>query len=128
MKNVKIVNLTPHEINIIMPNVWDMKGIPNLQMNIDHGTGTVTITIPASGIIARCRTERKTVSNVDGIPVTSTIFGEVEGLPEPKEGTIYIVSSLVAQACKDRNDVFIPDDTVRDEEGKIIGCRSLGRI
>ena len=126
LENIKVVNLTPHEINIIIPNAWDMEGIPNSAMTIDHGTTTVAI--PTSGTIARCKTERKTIGNIDGISVTSTIFGEVEGLPEPKEGTIYIVSSLVAQACKNRNDVFIPDDTVRDEDGKIIGCRSLGKI
>jgi hypothetical protein len=105
---MKIVNLTPHAINILTEN---------------HAMAII-----ASGEIARCKTERKVIGDIDGIPVTSTVFGEVEGLPEPQEGTIYIVSSLVAQACRDRNDVFIPDDTVRDDEGKIIGCRSLGRI
>lgn len=126
MENMKIINLTPHEINIHIPNVWDMEGLPNLEMNVDHGITTVTI--PASGTIARCKTERKVIGNIDGIQITSTVFGEVEGLPEPKEGVVYIVSSLVAQAAKDRTDVFIPDDTVRDEQGNIIGCRSLGRI
>ena len=29
---------------------------------------------------------------------------------------------------EDRNDVFIPNESVRDEEGRIIGCKSLGRV
>lgn len=128
LENMKIINLTPHAINIITPSVWDMEGLPNLHMNIDSDTGTVTIVIPPSGIIARCQTERKVIGNIDGIPITSTTFGEVEGLPESEEGVIFIVSSLVAQAIPDRTDIFIPDDAVRDEDGKIIGCRSLGRI
>lgn len=107
-KRTVMINLTPHEVNIITENN--------------------TITIHTSGNIARCKTERNMIGNINGIPVTSTVLGEVEGLPEPQEGTIYVVSSLVAQACKDRTDIFIPDDTVRDGEGKIIGCRSLGRI
>jgi len=108
MNNINIINLTPHEVNIIT----------------DNGN----ISIPASGTIARCKTEREVTGTINGIPVTRTKFGEVENLPEPKENTIFIVSSLVAQAVPHRNDVFIPDDSVRDEQGRIIGCRSLGRI
>lgn len=126
------VNLTPHDINIVGED------------------GSIQHVIPPSGAIARCKVERETidhgyiyipinkpdpdnprtfiVSNHVEVPITQTKFGEVEGLPEKEYKTIYIVSSLVAQACKDRTDVFIPDDTVRDNEGKIIGCRSLGRI
>lgn len=37
-------------------------------------------------------------------------FGNVVGLPEPKEGTMYIVSALVLAACKaqGRTDVVAP--------------------
>lgn len=60
--------------------------------------------------------------------MTETVFGEVEGLPETQEGTIYVVSSLVAQRVPNRTDVFIPNESVRDDQGRIIGCKSLGRI
>jgi len=119
LKSKKLVNLTPHTINII----------------IRH-----SIEIPPSGIIARCKTDRQIidsfiledVEDVDGwditVPVIKTRFGEVEGLPEPQEGTIYIVSHLVAQAVPDREDVFFPDDLVRDSQGNVVGCRALGKI
>lgn len=107
-ENMNIVNLTPHEVNFI--------------------TDAGTITIPASGILARVTTKTVTVGEINGIPVTSTEFGEVEGLPAPTPDTVYIVSSLVASRVPDRNDVFIPNESVRDENGRIIGCRSLGRI
>ena len=55
-------------------------------------------------------------------------FNEVEGLPEPQENTIYIVSALVAGAAKDRDDLVIPNDIVRDDKGNIIGCKNLARI
>ena len=102
---MNIINCTPHSINIV------------------NGP-----TIPPSGIIARVTATTVTIGDVDGIPVTATVFGQVENLPEPEDGTIFIVSSLVAQRCRDRYDVFIPNESVRDENGRIIGCRSLGRI
>lgn len=131
----KMVNLTPHTINLIIQY--------SLEIGQDElGTPKYVreeriYSLPPSGIIARCKTDRQIIDSfiledVDGwditVPVTKTRFGEVEGLPEPKENTIYIVSSLVAQAVPDREDVFFPDDIVRDEQGNIIGCRALGKF
>jgi len=112
---MKIVNLTPHPLNL-MP----------------EGPEGPVVTIPPSGQVARCTVDRVQVDTVtvDGIsiPVNQTRFGKVENLPEPQEGTIFIVSALTAQAVPEREDVFIPDDAVRDEQGRIIGCRALARI
>lgn len=104
----KMVNLTPHTINFI--------------------TNGIKIAIEPSDEIARVTCTSKIVDIINEIPVTENEYGEVTGLPDPEEGTIYIVSSLVAQRCKDRNDVFIPSDSIRDEKGRIIGCKSLGRV
>ncbi len=110
---MKLINLTPHAITFV------------------DASGNVAATVPPSGTVARCSVDRMMVDEVlcDGIhvPVNRTCFGAVEGLPEPFEDTIYIVSSLVAQAAG-REDVMIPDDTVRDADGRIIGCRALARI
>jgi len=109
---MKIVNLTPHTLNLFV--------------------GDKELQIPPSGIIARCEVTRQQVGiiTVDGIeiPVNRTVFGKVENLPEPQEGVVYVVSALVAQAVPDREDVFIPDDTMRDEQGRIIGARALARV
>lgn len=106
---MKLINMTPHAITLI---VGDMQTV-----------------IQPSGAVARCTTQRNVVGSltVNGIevPVTETIFGTVTGLPEPVEGTGYIVSALVAQACPDRHDLCIPDDSVRDAEGRIVGCKAL---
>lgn len=113
-----IVNATPHAINIVGEN------------------GVTIRTIEPSGQTVRCQSMTERVGNVDGIPVTETVYGtpvvvDHDGnespLPERKEGTIYIVSSLVAQAVR-RGDFLVPNESVRDEKGRIIGCKSLGRV
>lgn len=111
---MKIVNLTPHAITIIGE-------IENL-------------VIEPSGIVTRIVATTKTVGNLitenQGsfeIPVTVTKYSEVENLPEPVNGTIYIVSAMVANAVK-RHDLYIPNESVRDDLGRIIGCKSLGMI
>lgn len=105
---IRIVNLTPHSITFI---------------------GEVgNLVIEPSGVVARVSTETVTIGEINGIPVTETKFGQIEGLPAPCEGTVFLVSSLVAQRCKERLDVFIPNESVRDSEGKIVGCKSFGRV
>ncbi len=112
---MNIVNLTPHVLNF-MP----------------QGPDGPVVTIPPSGQVARCAVNRVQVDTitVNGItvPVNQTQFGEVSDLPDPQPDTIYVVSALVAQAVPDRQDVFIVDDTVRDEQGRIIGARALAHI
>ncbi len=112
---MNIVNLTPHALNF-MP----------------QGPDGPVVTIPPSGLVARCATSRVQVDTitVDGvtIPVNRTQFGEVTGLPDPQPDTIYIVSAVVAQAVPNRPDVFIVDDAVRDEQGRIIGARALAHV
>ena len=106
-----IINLTPHTITIC------------------NASGEIVRQIPASGNLARVSARTVSTGEVfDGIPVTTTSYGEVEGLPAPQQDTIYIVSALVAGRVPDRGDVFIPNESVRDSEGRIIGCKSLGRI
>ena len=112
---MNIVNLTPHALNF-MP----------------QGPDGPVVTIPPSGQAARCVVNRVQVDTVtvNGItvPVNQTKFGEVSNLPDPRPNTIYVVSALVAKAVPDRQDVFIVDDAVRDDQGCIIGARALAHI
>ena len=107
----KIINLTPHSINVI--------GDDN----------SVAITIEASGNVARCSQTIDIVDSIDlnnvAIPISSSSYGEVVDLPAPQDNTYYIVSRLVMSACPDRQDLLVPNDLVRDEAGRVIGCRSL---
>lgn len=119
---VDIINLTPHAIDIIV--------------------GDITIEIPPSGTVARVKGTCRTYDWFQGshgedticIPLTQTSYGgnsnSIVNLPEPSEGKVYVVSALTAQHCRDlgRQDIFVPTGTIRDCNGQIIGCSSLGHI
>jgi hypothetical protein len=102
---IKIVNLTPHEINI---------------------TGQEPI---SSSGICRCKEVSTIVGNINGIDIIEKEFGEVDGLPEEVENVYYVVSIVIATAVKGkRNDCFVPGEQIRDESGKIIGCKNLAKV
>lgn len=101
-----ILNYTPHTVNII------------------DAEGNKIQDFPSQGE-ARCKQETTSVGTIGNVPITSTTFGEVTGLPEEKEGTYYIVSRLIRQALPGRRDLLVPNDMVRDEQGRIVGCKSL---
>lgn len=105
-----IINATPHDVNIIGED------------------GQVVRTYAASGICPRCSVSREAVDEIDGIRINRTVFGDVVGLPEYVEGTYYIVSVIVANAAKDRKDLLITDDAVRDDKGRVIGCKALAVV
>lgn len=109
LPQVRIINLTPHTVTVLRENEGPIE-------------------YPPSGMVARCATKRRVIGSLNGIPINRTEFGEVYGLPEPAPGVYYIVSALVAQALPQRNDLLIPDDVVRDEAGRIVGCRAFARV
>ena len=100
---MKIINYTPHAIN----------------------ETTSGRTFPPSGNIARVASTSIPAGNLDGIPVVTSTFGEVEGLPEPQQDVAIIVSGMVLDACKGRFDLIAPGELVRDEGGNPIGCKGF---
>ena len=102
-----LVNLTPHTLNIF-----------------SH-SGSDSINIEPSGSVARCAVLSEDCGEFDGIPLTSTQMGKVEDLPDPIEGTLYVVSMVVRSAVPERTDVASPGTLVRDEAGKPKGCQGL---
>lgn len=109
INNIKFINLTPHDI-----------------MVYNEAKDTVILTIPTEGKDKAARRDVKEVlvGTVNGINLVKTEFTEVMGLPEPKDGVVYLVSRLVKDGILDRDDVMCPDtgkSSVRDEGGHIIG-------
>lgn len=108
----KAINLTPHVINF-----YGLDGI-------------LIESIPSSGV-ARVMSTPGALKNI-GLPVpvaSPTEYGAVEGLPEPQDGVVYVVSMLVAQVAK-RPDVLSPgtgpnDGAIRDADGRIVGVTRL---
>ncbi|RLG42605.1 MAG: hypothetical protein DRO05_00580 [Thermoproteota archaeon] len=105
---MKLVNLTPHPITFPEADV----------------------TIPPSGMVARVEETVSSSSSFDdlSIPIATIVTGKVVNLPDPQPGVGYIVSRPVALAVIGRPDVFVPDDFIRDENGRIIGARRLARF
>ncbi|MBN1881043.1 MAG: hypothetical protein JW885_02615 [Deltaproteobacteria bacterium] len=104
----QIINLTPHPIHIV-----DADGLELRQF--------------ASAGAARLEVFSNPAGDIDGIPCTINEFGEVSGLPEFSPGTYYIVSQMIKSAYPERKDLLVPAGVVRNSDGQIVGCRSLGR-
>lgn len=82
--------------------------------------------LPPSGQVARVSANTTELGRVNGIPCYAVTYGKVEGLPEPLEDTIFVVSALVRTAVPNRRDVASPGELVRDPETKQpVGCRGL---
>ena len=75
--------------------------------------------------MARCAQSNSPAGEFEGIALVAPSFGAVEGLPEPQEGVLFLVSALVRAAVPSRHDVASPGDLVRDPEGRVVGCRNL---
>jgi len=115
MVSYRVVNLTPHEIRVVLPD------------------GSTAV-FPSSGQVARLQTVSRPI-NVEGLPpVVETEVVGIEGLPEPEPGTVYLVSTplLIYAARMGRLDVLAPDtgpeSVVRNESGQVVAVRRLQRF
>ena len=102
---MRFLNLTPHDITFIHSNE--------------------EVIIPKSGQLARVV---NTFENLDigGVPVKVKASAVIEGLGEPQEGQLIIVSGFVRSELSGRPDVVSPgtgpdDGPRRNEKGWITG-------
>lgn len=114
METTNVINLTPHTINLVTED------------------GTQLLSLESQGV-ARVASTTEVVGYLQvggvAVPQTHTTFGEVEGLPDLTSGVGYVVSNMIISALAQqgirRNDLFTPGLQVRDDQGRVIGCRSL---
>ena len=115
MENVKLVNKTPHVLNLVTEDGTKISLEPVLP----------TPRVSSSSV----KTAAYTITDSNGIKHTiireAPVFGEVVDLPEPQEGTIYVVSMLVAARANGRTDLVSPGRQLRNEAGQVIGCAGL---
>lgn len=104
---MKILNYTPHEVDVYVDNK--------------------IYVFPSMGL-ARCKQATYSAGTLNGLPLCKTIYGEVEGLPQPQIGVMYIVSRVVRQALPQREDLLVPNDLIRDSEGNVLGCKALAVV
>lgn len=103
-----LVNLTPHRLNIVTD---------------DHDE---EIVVEPSGIVCRVETHYEPDGELEGIPLTRVRYGAPESLPDPQDDVAYVVSGQV-EALVGRDDVFAPGELIRDDAGRVVGCKGLKR-
>lgn len=113
--SVTIDNFTPHTIH-----VFSSYGEKQL------------FSIVSSGVARAAESHElmDTLSTDDfNIPVDRVSYGTVDGLPPEKEGVFHVVSLITALQCVGkRNDLLIVSGTVRDDQGRIMGCTGFARV
>lgn len=96
----RIVNLTPHAVNVVGPARWGT-----------HGDRSSIYVIPTAGRPARLR-QQDVGKGALLDPRTPPLrhLGEVSQLPDPEPGTLYLVSMAVAREYTDgrRDDLITP--------------------
>ena len=102
---MQIINLTPHAIYEI----------------------TTAQTFEPSGTVARLDSTSELVGTLNGIPLYDKLYGEIKNLPPEQPNMYYIVSGIMldAGAAQGRKDLLAPGELVRDEQGRVIGCKGF---
>lgn len=110
-----IVNLTSVDVRIVL----------------HHEDADSKLTVyPRSGTVARVAETIVARDPINGIPSTEIKYGAVENLPEPVEGTFFIVSMPVGLHHNTvRTDLIGPNTSaaIRDTQGLIVGCPGFVR-
>jgi hypothetical protein len=124
VKTVKLVNLTSHELNVYN----------------SEGKVILSIPPPKDTPIPRVSIKSEVVGTIDvdgvEVPIRRVVYGDVEYLPLPEEGTIYVVSTFVTLALRDkgikREDLLSPDtntdSVIRDKDGRVLGVKYLQTV
>ena len=108
----EVVNLTPHVVRVLREDV-EVASFPS------EGFARVSERPVAHSVLQ---------TTAGTVPTVSLRYGdEVDGLPPPRPGTLFVVSRIVAAAVE-REDLLFPADEVRDPSGTIIGCSRLGQF
>ena len=119
MRTLEIINLTPHDVVLLYATSNKIKYIfskHNKAPRCEFHTETEeTVLLKGTDIT---------------VPLSYTKYGKTIELPEPRSFTVYIVSDIIAKMLSHiRDDLRICNGIVRDQRsGKVIGCKSLGRI
>lgn len=110
---MNIINLTPHTVNICTED------------------GDIECSFKSEGV-ARASQVAVHFGDVNGIELVEMRFGPTVDLPDPEAGTVLIVSAITASAAKaegrSTDDLVLTADTVRDKDGRIVGCRRFARV
>ena len=96
-----IINLTPHTVRLNSGLEFPPSG-QVARVKVTHRVDSWITNGPDGAV------EHDDNFTLEAIRIYKPVFGQVEGLPEQKKGTMYIVSGMVASVCWDREDVVCP--------------------
>lgn len=113
-----LVNCIPHPVRIVLPSGRALELPPALR--------PARLVIPTPRHATLCL-DGEAVDILEAPPPHRTA-----GLPAPRPGTYYLVSTLLAAAHPERPDLLAPatgpdDDALRDADGRITGVTRLRR-
>lgn len=100
--------------------------LTNLTVRLADEQGDVYATFEPDDQSVKLHTQGEE-HEVDGVPVDVTTVTDVDGLPEPADGTFYIVPQPLAYVTN-RTDLVIPDtgpSAIRNDDGKVQAVRRL---
>jgi len=93
------------------------------------------ITISGHATLPKCdnpcyvETQQMIIGKLAGVPIVKTEFMKIMNLPDPEDGTYYIVSRIAMDYVPfKREDVFCVDTgptAIRDENGQVIAVTQL---
>lgn len=104
----RVVNLCPHDIVIY-----------------DNTRSTVRFVYRSMGA-ARVESTYGTAGTAMGVPVRKVISSEVVGLPEPVEGTLYVVSNIVLSTLRGTREDVVAPDTFQSKVTGVDGRTTVG--
>ena len=86
-------------------------------------------TLPKCDKPCRVETQQMIIGKLGGVPIAKTEFMKIVNLPEPEDGTYYIVSRIAMDYVPfKREDVFCVDTgstAIRDENGQVVAVTQL---
>ena len=132
-----VINCTPHDVSIYNTTDCCMyNGSLYLREGDEEHPEPLSV-YPAAKEPARVTFVQKPAGMADGILVFRWVPDEIVNLPEPKPGTYYIVSKMLAQACPERKDLIFPGTVVRgtpkgsrwmSADDHVVGCIDFSRV
>ena len=134
-----IVNLTPHDVVFYRPSDVDCRHclLPLAQviLRIEPRSDAEGRALPARVAVEWTYSGIENFHSESGLDIGireyAPFYGAIENLPEPDGETIYIVSKMVADAAaasgRTLSDLRLVAQTVRDADGRIVGCLGLSR-
>lgn len=105
---------------------YELENLTGKHLNLYNMAGKYINNIPMSDKpVPMYEKETEPCGILRGIPLVTQDFRHIENLPEPKEGTYYIVLKPIALGCPKRKDLLIPGPLVRNDRGEPCGYRGL---